>query len=185
MEIPILTVAGLWNSGPQHWQTQWESKNPHWRRVAQRDWDHPDRDEWVATLDAAVRHCPSAPLLAAHSLGCALVAQWVADRGGHGVRGAFLVAPSDVEAPDYPVEGRSFSSMALCPLPFPSVVIASSDDPYVSVARAKQFAEAWGSRLVDIGPQGHINGASGHGVWPEGEAMLDQFLQTLTRGQSC
>jgi predicted alpha/beta hydrolase family esterase len=172
--INVLTVAGLWNSGPQHWQTYWEKKHG-WQRVQQRDFDHPDRDEWVATLDAAVRACATQPVLAAHSLGCALVAQWSAVTGGRGIAGAFLVAPSDVEAPDYPVEGRSFSRMPLSSLPFPSLLVASTDDEYVSVARAQEFADAWGSQLVFIGDEGHINGASGHGPWPEGEAMLLEF----------
>src|SRR5437868_3358392 len=108
--IKILTVPGLWSSGPQHWQTHWEAKHPaDLQRVVQRDFDLPDRDEWVATLDAAIRTCDEPPLLAAHSLGCSLVAQWAKDHGGRGVAGAFLVAPSDVEAPGYPLEGRSFN----------------------------------------------------------------------------
>jgi predicted alpha/beta hydrolase family esterase len=168
---PVLTIAGLWNSGPQHWQTHWESKHG-WTRVRQRDWDHPDRDEWVAALDDAVRAQPTLPILAAHSLGCCLVARWVADRGGSGVAGALLVAPSDVEAPDYPVEGRSFASMPLVRLPFPSLLVASTNDEYLSMTRARQFADAWGSRLVVIGDAGHINGASGYGPWPKGEEML-------------
>lgn len=172
MTTTILTVPGLWNSGPQHWQTHWEARHTQVTRVQQRDFDRPDREEWVQALDAAVRACTQPPVLAAHSLGCTLVAQWVANGGGRGVRAAFLVAPSDVEAPDYPEEGRSFASMPLVRLPFPSVVIASTDDPYVSLERAHAFAVAWGSRLVTIGDAGHINGASGHGPWPEGEAML-------------
>ena len=175
----VLTVAGLWNSGPQHWQTHWEAVHPTWRRVQQRDWDHPERKEWVDALGRAVAAQRSPCVLAAHSLGCCLVAQWVADSGGAGVAGAFLVAPSDVESSDYPVEGRAFSRMPLVPLPFPSVVIASTDDPYVSIDRAKAFAAAWGSRLVEIGPAGHINGASGYGPWPEGEAMFLQFCESL------
>lgn len=175
MTIPVLTVAGLWNSGPQHWQTLWEAEHSSWRRVPQRDWDRPDRDEWVETLDLAVRGCSAPPLLAAHSLGCALVAQWVVDRGGHGARGAFLVAPSDVEQADYPVEGRSFSSMPLKRLPFPSLLVTSSNDPYVTLQRAARFADAWGSRMIEVGPAGHINGASGHGAWPEGLAMFGEF----------
>jgi len=172
----VLTIPGLWSSGPQHWQTHWEKSHPSWMRVQQRDFDHPDRDEWVATLDDAIRAQAEPPVLASHSLGCSLVGQWVKDRGGRGVAGAFLVAPSDVEAPDYPVEGRSFSSMPLVPLPFPSIVIASSDDKYVPLARAEEFARAWGSELRVIGPAGHINGASGHGPWPEGEAMLLELI---------
>jgi predicted alpha/beta hydrolase family esterase len=179
MNVSVMTVPGLWGSGPQHWQTHWEREHPDWRRVQQRDWDHPDRAAWVAGLDEAVRSSASPVVLAAHSLGCCLVAQWVADRGGDGVAGAFLVAPSDVEAPDYPIEGRSFATMPLVRLPFPSVVIASTDDQYVSVARATSFADAWGSELVTIGPAGHINGASGHGPWPEGEALLLRFCERM------
>ena len=180
MTTPIFTIPGLWNSGPLHWQTHWEAKHPHVRRVQQRDWDHPDRDEWVGTLDDAVRAASAPPVLAAHSLGCSLVGQWVKDRGGAGVGGAFLVAPSDVEAPNYPDEGRSFASMPLVHLPFPSIVVASANDEYVSLDRARAFAEAWGSRLAVIGDAGHINGASGYGPWPEGEAMLLEFCETVS-----
>jgi len=173
MSIPILTVPGLWNSGPLHWQTHWEAKHPDAiTRVQQRDWDRPDRDGWVRTLDAAIANAPHPPILAAHSLGCTLVAQWVADRGGVNVHGAFLVAPSDIEAAGYPEEGRSFDRMPLVRFPFPSIVVASSNDEYVSLDRARHFAEAWGSRLIVIGDAGHINGASGYGPWPEGEKML-------------
>jgi predicted alpha/beta hydrolase family esterase len=177
----VLTIPGLWNSGPLHWQTHWEAKHG-FTRVQQRDFDHPDRAEWVATLDAAIRAQSEPPILAAHSLGCTLVAQWVADRGGRGVAGAFLVAPSDVEAPDYPAEGRAFASMPLVRLPFPAIVVASTNDEYVSMERARLFAGAWGAELVTIGDAGHINGASGHGPWPEGEAMLLALISRLRGG---
>jgi predicted alpha/beta hydrolase family esterase len=182
MTIPVLTVPGLWNSGPQHWQTYWEAEHPEWRRVPQRDWDHPARDEWVATLDEAVRSFPTPPVLAAHSLGCGLVAHWAAAKlggisgsGGIGVRGAFLVAPSDVEAPSYPPDARGFEPMPLARLPFPSLLVASTNDEYVTLERAAHFAEAWGSRLVVLGPAGHINGAAGYGPWPEGQKLFLDF----------
>jgi predicted alpha/beta hydrolase family esterase len=175
----VLTVPGLWNSGPQHWQSHWEKQHPSWKRVQQRDWDHPDREEWVTTLDEAIRVSPSPPVLAAHSLGCALVAQWAADRGGEGVAGALLVAPSDVEAPDYPIEGRSFSGMPMGKLPFPTVLIASTTDEYVTIERARSFAAAWGSRLVVLGAAGHINGVSGYGPWPGGERMLLELCDSV------
>src|SRR5258708_291209 len=167
----VLTVPGLWNSGPEHWQTHWEAKHAGVRRVIQRDFDLPDREEWIATLDAAVRSCVSPPVLAAHSLGCTLVAQWALDRGGNGVAGALLVAPSGGDAPGYPIEGRSFDRMPLQPLPFPSVVVASTNDEYVSIERASAFAACWGSRLINMGDAGHINAAAGFGPWPEGEEM--------------
>lgn len=182
MEPNVLTIPGLWNSGPKHWQTLWEAKFPSWQRVLQRNWDRPDRHEWVATLDRAIAAQPAPPVLVAHSLGCCLVAEWVAETGGNSVTGAFLVAPSDVEAPTYPMEGRSFSRMPLVRLPFPSLVITSSNDAYVSVDRARLFASSWGSSLIEIGPAGHINGDSGHGPWPEGEALLADFCASLRIG---
>jgi len=181
MTTPVLTLPGLWNSGPQHWQTHWEAKHPSFiRRVQQRDHDHPDRSEWVGTLEMAVTDCDRPPVLAAHSLGCSLVAQWSEDCGGQGVLGAFLVAPSDVEAPNYPIEGRTFSYMPLSKLPFPSIVVASTNDEYVSVERAAKFAKACGSKLVMIGDAGHINANSGYGPWPEGEEMLLEFCRSLS-----
>lgn len=182
MHVPVLLIPGLWNSGPQHWQTHWEAKHPEWRRVQQRDFNRADRDEWVRTLQDAVASQASPAVLVAHSLGCALVAQWAQwaqDTGGAGAAGAFLVGPSDVEAPHYPEEGRSFSVVPRVRLPFPSIVVASNNDYFVSLERARTFADAWGSRFVDIGPAGHINAASGYGPWPEGEAMLIEFCAGL------
>lgn len=179
--LSVLFVPGLWNSGPEHWQTHWEKKHPSWKRIQQRDWDRPEKNEWVQVLDDAVRAAKTSVVLAAHSLGCTLVAQWVADRGGKGVSGAFLVAPSDVEAPAYPIEGRSFATVPRVKLPFPSIVIASSNDEYVSLDRARSFAAAWGSRFMSIGEAGHINGAAGYGPWPAGEALFMNFCATAVR----
>ena len=61
-------------------------------------------------------------------------------------------------------------------LPFNSRVVASSNDPNVSLERAKTFAEAWRSAFTNIGAGGHINGAAGYGDWPRGEAMLKELL---------
>ena len=86
---------------------------------------------------------------------------------------------ADPEASSFPLADTTFKPVPFDPLPFPSMVIASSDDPYVTAARARAFARAWGSRLVEIGPAGHINGDSGHGAWPEGEALLEEFCREL------
>jgi len=179
MKCDILIVAGLWNSGPQHWQTHWEAKYSKWERVAHRDWHAPERDEWVAELDAAIAACDGRPILVAHSLGCMLVAQW-AQAGSHlNVAGAFLVAPSDVDAPSYPIDAGGFRPVPMAKLPFPSVVVASTDDPYAEIARSRAFAQAWGSKLIEIGDAGHINADTGYGPWPEGERMLEAFCSTL------
>ena len=96
---PCLIVPGLGGSGPDHWQTRWETCLPHVARVVQRDWDRPDRDAWIEALVRAVREAPAPVVLVAHSLGCAVVAHAAARDPGIPVRAALLVAPADVDSP--------------------------------------------------------------------------------------
>jgi predicted alpha/beta hydrolase family esterase len=148
-------------------------------RAAHRDWNNPECDEWVAELDAAIADSEGAPVLVAHSLGCVTVARWATSGSQLKAAGAFLVAPSDVDAQSYPVEAIGFGPMPMEKLPFPSIVVASSNDEYVTLDRARAIAAAWGSRFVEIGEAGHINGDSGYGEWPEGEQMLMAFCAQL------
>ena len=171
----VLIIPGLDNSGPLHWQSLWETKNPEYLRVQQRDWQRPQRSEWVETLGKYVAAIAGPALLAAHSLGCAAVVHWAATYKRI-IRGALLVSPSDVESPDCPAATKSFSPMPLERLPFPSVVVASNNDPYVTIERARHFAHAWGSRFVNIGACGHINADAGFGEWPEGEQLLRELF---------
>ena len=176
-EPRVLLLPGLWNSGPQHWQSHWEAEYPSFVRVQQRDWETPDRHEWVETLHRAITSEPGPAVLVGHSTSCCLVAHWAAAHQGN-VQGALLVAPSDVEAPSYPKGPTGFAPMPLQRLPFPSIVVASTDDEYVSLDRAGQFAKAWGSRLEVVGPLGHINSASNLGLWPEGLALLRELMES-------
>ncbi len=171
----VLILPGLWNSGPQHWQTQWEAGHPEWKRVLQRDWQTPDRAEWVETLRLNVAACRRPPILVAHSLGCALVAHWAQAANRGTIAGAFLVAPSDVDAPSYSSGTTGFVPMPMHRLHFPSLLVASRNDPYCSVARAAAFSSAWGSDIAWVGEAGHINADTGFGPWPDGERMLLDF----------
>src|SRR5256714_5059345 len=175
MIAKVLLVPGLWNSGPENWQSYWERERGDCLRVVQANWETPSREDWVVTLERAVAAAPRPVVLAAHSLGCALVAHWAeSPRASVGnVRGALLVAPSDVAAPSYPRAASGFDPMPRRPLPFPALVVASSGDPYVTLQRARQFAQDWGARLFEAGPLGHINADSNLGSWPRGQALLD------------
>jgi predicted alpha/beta hydrolase family esterase len=176
-EPRILLLPGLYNSGPKHWQTRWKAEYPEFVRVEQRDWETPDRREWVETLQKAIAADPAPAVLVGHSTSCCLVAHWAAahPESVPMIRGALLVAPSDVEAPSYPSGPTGFAPMPLAPLPFPSIVVASTNDEYVSLPRAAQFALAWGSRLEVLGALGHINSDSDLGLWPEGFALLREL----------
>ena len=170
----FFVLPGLYNSGPAHWQTRWE-RLYGFTRIHQRDWDAPDKDDWVHTIDEVIAPFPPRQVfLIAHSLACCTVVHWF-ERYRRPIGGALLVAPSDVEAPSYPPGTFGFTPMPLTRLPFPTLVVASSDDYYVSPARAAFFAESWGSALVEVGNKGHINGESGLGDWPEGYELLQRL----------
>jgi predicted alpha/beta hydrolase family esterase len=177
-DTPVLILPGLYNSGPDHWQSRWESVHPEFRRVLQDDWERPRCADWTARLEAAVLATPGA-VLVAHSSSCALVAHWAGTAGSGRVRGALLVAPSDTEAASYPAGPTGFDPMPLARLPFPSILVASTDDQYVTLERARTFADAWGSRLVTVSDAGHINGQSGLGDWPAGFALLQELRRGL------
>ncbi len=173
----IVIVPGLGGSGPEHWQSLWEKKYPGAQRVVQRDWEDPVLAEWVAALDAQVMQRREPVVVVAHSLACSLVAHWV-QQLKRPIAGAFLVSPADVDSEAHtPAIVRSFSPVPLVRFPFPSIVVASSNDPYVDLVRAEHFAASWGSRFVNVGAAGHINVGSGYGEWPEGESLLATLLQ--------
>ena len=173
-----LILPGLGNSGPQHWQSLWEPRLKA-SRVMQDEWEKPVKEDWITRIDEYVmRENPSDVILIAHSLACCTVAFWAA-KFHRDIRGAFLVGPSDVEAPSYPPGTTGFNPMPQGRIPFPTRVIASTDDFFVRIERARQFAQNWGSELIEVGPVGHINVASGHGPWPEGLRLLSEFEKNL------
>jgi predicted alpha/beta hydrolase family esterase len=176
-EPRVLLLPGLYNSGPKHWQTRWKAEHPEYVRVEQRDWETPDCRDWVETLQQAIAADPAPAVLVGHSTSCCLVAHWAAahPESCPTIQGALLVAPSDVEAPSYPPGPTGFAPMPLAPLPFPSIVVASTNDEYVTLPRAAQFALAWGSRLEVLGALGHINSDSDLGSWPEGFELLREL----------
>jgi uncharacterized protein len=172
-----LVLPGLNGSGPEHWQTRWETLHPATRRVVQRDWDHPDLHAWLAALEAAVTGTGAPVALVAHSLGCALAVHAAARPFAVSIVAALLVAPADVDSPAHtPAETRSFAPLPMRPLPFPVTVVASENDPFVTLPRARALAAAWGATFVDAGPRGHLNAASGLGDWPEGHRQLAALL---------
>lgn len=177
-----LILPGYGGSGPEHWQSRWEREHPGFSRVEQADWERPDREEWMARLDAAVAGAPSQVVLVAHSLACLLAAHWGASARPEAldrIEGAFLVAPVDPAGPIFPAAARSFVPIPPGPLPFRSLLVASADDPYGSPGFSRACAAAWGSRLVEIGARGHINAASGIGNWEEGLGLLASLLSGM------
>ena len=176
-----LIVPGYSNSGPDHWQTYWEKSFPDASRVRQHCWEFPKKAEWVDTLDETVSSLKSDTIIVSHSLGVAttvlcLLKMAAEKRLPACVKGVFLVAPADIDVIDI-VE--DFAPMPLEKLPVPSCVVASENDEYVTIERARLFADSWGSMFFDIGCKGHINALSNIGEWEEGRALLKEFEKIL------
>jgi uncharacterized protein len=178
-DTDILIVPGYTNSGPDHWQTRWEAKLSTARRVEQAEWSKPVREDWVDVLVKAVNEAEKPVVIVAHSLGVATVVQAV-PKFEKPVIGAFLVAPPDVANPAIrPKHLMTFGPYPRDPLPFPSIVVASRNDPFSSFEAMEDIAGAWGSLIIDAGEAGHINSEAGYGPWPEGSMTFAQFLSRL------
>ena len=174
--MKVFTIPGLYNSGPQHWQTYWENEYG-FIRIEQKDWETPVCDDWLQAIDEAVKQHPlNEVVLIVHSLACCTIVRW-AEKYRRIIKGALLVAPSDVDAPSYPAGTTGFSPMPKFRLPFSSVVIASTNDEYVTFERAKEFAANWGSEFINAGDLGHINSISNLGKWPFGFSILRMLLE--------
>ena len=191
-DTTVLLLPGWQNSGPAHWQSRWETLHGD-RRVEQHEWVRPLRGDWSIRLEEEVLAAPSPVVLVAHSLGCLLVASWAAHSRQTGqVRAALLVAPADLERDDLRQTIPGWAPIVRRRLPFPALMIAAGDDPYCDIARSRQLAADWGARFVDAadipyphdpveGAAGthadHLNHDSGLGDWPEGRALLNDFLK--------
>jgi predicted alpha/beta hydrolase family esterase len=156
----------------------------HWARVygytivEQNDWLHPLRGDWLARLDEVVIDAPGPVVLVAHSLGCILAAAWASfSRHTARVRGALLVAPGDVEAPEMPDRFPGWTPIVRQRLPFKSILVGSQNDPYCHADRAQALAHDWGAQWLDLGQAGHINADSSLGAWPQGHALLQTLMK--------
>ena len=140
--------------------------------IAPTSWDEPDADDWARALEVAVND--TIPLLVAHSLGCLAAIRWTWENPGR-VAGLFLVAPPDPSSRAFPAVAAPFGVDLNRPVPVPAIVITSSDDPYCTPDRTREFASTWGVPTIDVGARGHLNTASDIGEWAEGRNLLTAF----------
>ena len=185
METNLLILPGLGNSGDRHWQTFWNEKFKNSTRVVHDNWDEPVRKDWLARLNEEIAKLETPTILVAHSLAVSLVLHWAETNTNKNIIGALLVAPADVDSPLHTPECiRNFSPMPIYKLPFPSIVVASENDPYATFERKKYFAEMWGSDFVNVGQKGHINSDSDLKYWEEGQLILQQLISKIKDSQN-
>jgi len=170
--VSVVIVPGWRNSGPGHWQSLWAARIAGAVRVEQEDWLQPHRSPWVASVEEAIAAAPHPVILVAHSLGCIAsvhAVEQLRSKPAGSIAGALFVAPAD---PERRALFEDFTPVPANPLPFASIVAASSNDPYCPIRMASAYAKSWGSTFVRVPSAGHINVESGHGEWPLGWALL-------------
>jgi predicted alpha/beta hydrolase family esterase len=179
----VLIVPGLRDDVPEHWQTLLAAQLPRVRTVPPMGREDLDCARKVAAIEREAQVIDGPLILVAHSGGVAMVAHW-ARRTRRAVMGALLAAPPDFEKPlpaGYPtleqLDAGGWLPLPREPLPFPSIVCASRNDPLATFVRIAELARDWGSRLEDIGHVGHLNPASGFGPWPEAHRYIQQLTQ--------
>lgn len=172
-----LIVPGLNSSGSAHWQTWFESQIPDAIRVIQPDWKRADLPQWSSRIRREISRRSGPILIAAHSFG-ALAALQAAEDHRERIAGALLVAPAD------PDKFGITDALPAGRVGFPLMIVASANDPWLSIERAVALAVRWGANLVDLGNAGHINADSGYGPWPFGLALLRQLAERSELGNS-
>lgn len=177
--LSIIIVPGWRDSGPGHWQSLWAERLPQACRVVQDDWITPTRSAWVGQLEKTVLEAPHPVVIVAHSLGC-IATTHMGPEAAARVQGALLVAPAD---PERRAILSDFAPVPHATLPYRSILVASSNDPYCPVRLAGAYARAWGSEFLRLNDAGHINVASGHGEWPLGLALLQALGAEISPSQ--
>ncbi len=167
------TLPGYGGSSAEHWQSYFEAKLPNCERIEQANWDGPDRESWVNNVEAKISGCEDKEIiLIAHSLGCITTAHWV-KQFQKKVKAALLVAPPDLENQDHGF--TSFTPTPLEKLPFPTILVASDNDPWCAKKQSEFLAGKWGSRLVVLEQAGHINADAGFGQWDAGLKLVEEL----------
>lgn len=174
MTFRVVIVPGWRDSGPGHWQSLWAEGLDGAVRVAQDDWVSPRRASWVKAIGDLILAQGAPVVVAAHSLGCIATTHLPPEVTAR-IAGALLVAPAD---PERRAALADFAPVPYAKLPYRSVVVASSNDPFCPVRLAGGYARAWGSEFVRMQNAGHINVDSGHGDWPMGLALLQSLTET-------
>jgi len=178
----VLIVPGLRDHVRTHWQTllaaDLQRSGRAVRTVAPMGRTHLDCEARVQAIEREARAIDGPIVIVAHSAGCLMVAHW-ARHTTCPVQGALLATPPDFERPmpeGYPtlavLRAAGWLPVPREPLPFPSVVAASRDDPLGRYERVAELARDWGAKLVDLGHVGHLNPASGYGQWGRAQEFV-------------
>lgn len=163
--VDFVLVPGLYDSGPEHWQSHWQRRHGFWLRVTQSHWNSPDIGRWIDAIRRRLAGRTRPAVLVGHSFG-ALASCCVTAEGRDDIAGLLLVAPAE------PAKFEVEEVVPAVPLGVPAIVVASHNDPVMTFARALSWSRTWDAEIVDVGEAGHINAEAGFGPWPYGLDLL-------------
>lgn len=166
----VLMVPGLFGSGPDHWQSDWQRRYPRFDRVEQDDWTWPNLERWSRRVVETAIQAEEPVILVAHSFGCLATVRASVFQSNL-IAGALLVAPAD------PARFKVEAKLPQGTLDFPTTLVASTNDPWMPLDRAQAWAERWGSDFVQLDGAGHVNVKSGFREWPLGLELLDRLCR--------
>ena len=177
----VLIIPGLRDHVADHWQTLLQAKLANVLSVPPLETDKLNCEKRVAAIQAQLEKIEGPVILVAHSAGVLMTLHWAA-KHHHDIQGALLVTPPDLEInwpENYPsadtLRQEGWDPLPNQALPFPSIVVASTNDHLASYQAVRTMAKTWGSQLVSLGEVGHLNPAAGYGYW----AQAEQFIQQL------
>jgi uncharacterized protein len=177
----VLIVPGLRDHVPEHWQTHLQQALPHARTVPPLEHERLSCRARVDALHNALAAIAGPVILVAHSAGVMIVVHWALHHC-RTIKGALLAAPADLELPlpqGYPrvdeLQAGGWLPIPRRPLPFPSIVAASTNDPLARFDRVTAMAADWDATLLNLGNVGHLNPASGFGPWAAAQDLIHRL----------
>lgn len=177
----VLIVPGLRDHVAEHWQTHLEARLSKVYTVAPLQTDKLNCAKRVQAIEEQLKKIDGPVILVAHSAGVLMTIHWAALHQ-HNIQGALLVTPPDLAETwpaNYPtpeaLRQEGWTPLPMKALPFPSVVVASRNDPLASYVAVADMAKNWGSQLLDMGEVGHMNPAAGFGPWSQAEQLIQQL----------
>lgn len=193
----VLIVPELRDHVAEHWQTHLHARLGRVRSVPPLQANQLSHAHRVAAIQAEIERIAGPIVIVAHSAGVLMTMHWAAkyqqiylnkkhqqDQQKQWVQAALLVAPPNLDQawPDnYPTPEsmrlKGWDHFQDLQLAFPSVVVASRNDPLASFSSVERMAQGWGSTLLDLGDVGHLNPAAGYGHWPLAEQLVQQLDQ--------
>lgn len=127
--------------------------------------DFPNKNEWIEELAEELKNFKP-NIVVCHSLANILWFHLCNELKITKIEKLFLVAPPSLEC-----KVEELKSFFPCKIPTnlyakEALLVASTNDPYMSLDEASSLAESLGIEMVILQNAGHINTDGGYGEWP-------------------